>query len=505
MLQNLNNEQIYNLIKSLSEKEKIELLQSLEKKNRFEELSRAQGTFFDFVKVIWPDFISGRHHQIVASALQRVAEGTLKRLIINMPPRHTKSEFGSYLFPAYFLGKHPKKKVIQASNTAELAIRFGRKVRDLVNTEEYQAIFPGTSLKDSSKASYRWDTSLGGEYFAIGVGGKITGRGADLYIIDDPHSEQEAVLAQHDPEVFDAVYEWYTSGPRQRLQPGAAIVIIMTRWGARDLTGQVVKTSTRSGGHEWEVIELPAILPSGAPLWPEYWPLEELIKTRDELPHHKWMSQYQQKPTSDATSIIKKNDWKEWTDEKLPPFEFIIQSWDTALLTTERSNNSACTTWGVFYLEEDKTKPHVMLIDAYEDKMEFIKLKRQAMISYKAWRPDMLVIEAKAAGSPLIFELRAMGLPVVEYTPTRGRTKLARVNAVADLFSSGRVWAPDTKFAERVKTQFAEFPYGDSDDLVDSSTQALLRFREGGLVSLPSDEPDEGYVPTAPMDNKGYY
>ena len=477
--------------KSMSPKQQQAILAYFEDNLRKKENTLARNDFMEFVKLMWPDFIAGRHHQIIANAFQRIANGSLKRLIINLPPRHTKSELSSFLFPAWFLGLYPKKKIIQASNNAELAVRFGRKVRDLVDTPDYQSVFPGTKLSENSKANFRWNTSAGGEYFAIGTNGKITGRGADLYVIDDPHSEQEAMLAMHDPSIFDDVYEWYTSGPRQRLQPGGAIIIIMTRWGARDLTGQVLKTSASKGGHEWEVIELPAIMPSGAPLWPEYWPLEELQKLKDELPLHKWMSQYQQKPTSEATSIVKSSQWKTWTEPKLPHCEYIIQSWDTALLTTERSNNSACTTWGVFYPNDDSTKPNIILLDAFEDKMEFIRLKKQAMVSYKAWRPDTLVIEAKAAGSPLIFEMRAMGLPVTEYTPTRGKTKVARVNAVADLFSSGVVWAPETGFAEKVITQFAEFPYGDSDDLVDSSTQALLRFRQGGFVKLASDEVDE--------------
>jgi len=474
--------------KNLSPREQSAFLKHLEGAVSTRENISARADFIEFVRLMWPDFIMGRHHQIIANAFQRIANGTLKRLIINLPPRHSKSELSSYLFPAWFLGLYPKKKVIQASNNAELAVKFGRKVRDLVDTSHYQSVFPGTKLSANSKANFRWDTSAGGEYFAIGTTGKITGRGADLYVIDDPHSEQEAVLALHDASIFDEVYEWYTSGPRQRLQPGGAICIIMTRWGARDLTGQVLKTNAAKGGKEWEVIELPAILPSGNALWPEFWPLEELTQLRDELPLHKWMSQYQQKPTSDATSIVKPGHWKIWTEPKLPHCDYIIQSWDTALLTTERSNSSACSTWGVFYPEEDKGKPNIILLDAFEEKIDFIRLKKQAMISYRAWKPDSLVIETKASGSPLIYELRAMGLPVVEYTPTRGKTKLARVNAVSDLFTSGVVWMPETAFAEKVRDQFAQFPYGDSDDLVDSSTQALIRFRQGGFVRLASDE-----------------
>jgi hypothetical protein len=184
------------------------------------ERENAKNNFMHFVNKVWPSFIEGAHHKRMARAFEKVASGKLKRLIINMPPRHTKSEFASYLLPAWFLGKYPHKKVIQTSHTAELAVGFGRKVRNLVDQEIYTSIFPGVGLQADSKAAGRWATNAGGDYFAIGVGGAVTGKGADLLIIDDPHSEQEAALAEINPEIYDKTYEWYTSGPRQRLQPG---------------------------------------------------------------------------------------------------------------------------------------------------------------------------------------------------------------------------------------------------------------------------------------------
>ena len=260
----------------LPDHQKIQILEDLEVRDKLKEKELAQNTFMGFVNRVWPEFIGGRHHAIMAKAFERVANGECKRLIINMPPRHTKSEFASYLLPAWFLGKFPSKKVIQTSHTAELAVGFGRKVRNLVDSETFHDIFPNLHLQADSKAAGRWNTSKGGDYFAIGVGGAVTGKGAHLLIIDDPHSEQEAALAATNPEVYDKVYEWYTSGPRQRLQPGGAIVVVMTRWSQRDLTGQVLKSSAQRGGEEWEVIEFPAIMPSGKPLWPEFWSLEEL-------------------------------------------------------------------------------------------------------------------------------------------------------------------------------------------------------------------------------------
>jgi predicted phage terminase large subunit-like protein len=449
--------------------------------------------FMEYVQQVWPTFIHGQHHARMARAFEEVARGECKRLIINMPPRHTKSEFASYLLPSWFFGKFPQKKIIQTSHTAELAVGFGRKVRILVDSEVYKRLFPALDLQSDSKAAGRWNTNFGGEYFAIGVGGAVTGKGADLLIIDDPHSEQEATLAESNPEIYDKTYEWYTSGPRQRLQPGGAIVIVMTRWAKRDLTAQVLKSAAQRGGEEWKVIEFPALLPSDRPLWPEFWSEKELYALREELPNSKWQAQYQQNPTSEEGAIVKREWWQTWEQDDPPFCEFIIQSWDTAFLKSERADYSACTTWGVFYQDDDTGKPqaNIILLNAFKKRMEFPELKVRAMQEYRAWDVDALIVEAKAAGSPLIFELRAMGIPVQEFTPSKGNDKIARLNAVADIFASKRVWVPNTRWAEELIEEVAAFPAGEHDDLVDSTTQALLRYRRGGFIRLASDEPDE--------------
>jgi len=751
----------------------------------------AQKSFMSYVKMMWPGFVHGRHHAVMAKKFEAIANGTLKRLIINMPPRHTKSEFASYLLPSWFLGLYPGKKIIQSSNTGDLAVNFGRKVRNLVDSELYAKVFPGVALRQDSKAAGRWATNQNGEYFAIGVGGTVTGKGADLLIIDDPHSEQEASMAAGDPSVFDKTYEWYTSGPRQRLQPGGAIVIVMcltgdtnvlmadgsekplseirpgdsvatfdkgrlttskvnnwrssgvdsiykiqtqsgtilranerhpflvmnkgvlewtrlkhlrvgdllvslkgvaghhgqkqnlasaglakqvpattaktqthrtdplgitvsgkalraalkaverlyqavgcvlrithkntsqknhqkmlegtaskigmgsllkntrrwlksaaifvmyagkpqlcstpaligmansasttamtqercedysattaillsvteerqkylnelhrisdftadpivlitpdgleevfdveidrtenfiangfvshnTRWGERDLTGRVMKDAAmRDKSEEWDIVEFPAIMPSGNPLWPEFWSFEELSALREELPPSKWNAQYQQAPTGEEGALIKREWWKVWEGEEPPRCEFIIQSWDTAFTKSERSDYSACTTWGVFHLNEDPNDVNIILLDAFKKRMEFPELKTKAMEMYKEWEPDACVIEAKASGAPLVFELRSMGISVSDYTPSRGNDKFVRLNAVTDLFRSGKVWAPETRWASEVVEELAAFPNGEHDDLVDSTTQALIRFRQGGFIRLESDERDE--------------
>jgi predicted phage terminase large subunit-like protein len=440
----------------------------------------------------------------MAKKFEDIANKKIKRLIINMPPRHTKSEFASYLLPAWFLGKYPDKKIIQCSNTAELAVGFGRKVRNLVDGDTYGKVFPNVALRHDSKAAGRWSTNANGDYFAIGVGGTVTGKGADLLIIDDPHSEQEAALAASDPSVYDKVFEWYSSGPRQRLQPGGSIVIVMTRWGKRDLTGRVLQSMVERDGDEWEIIELPAIMPSEEPLWPEFWSFDELSKLRNELPLSKWQAQYQQQPTSEAGAIVKREWWQVWEGDRPPPCDFIIQSWDTAFTKNERSDYSACTTWGVFYKDEDPNDAHIILLDALKERMEFPDLKQRALEMYKEWEPDAFIVEAKASGAPLIYELRSMGIPVQEFTPTRGNDKITRINSVADMFASGRVWAPRKRWAEEVIEEMAAFPNSDHDDLVDSATQALIRFRKGGFVRLDLDEPED-VIEFRSRRGKGYY
>jgi predicted phage terminase large subunit-like protein len=467
-----------------AEQQKVSALLELDR------IERCKNNFLYFVNQMWPVFISGGHHKIMADAFERVLSGELKRLIINMPPRHTKSEFASFLLPAWFLGKFPEKKIIQTAHTAELATGFGRKVRNLVQSEQYQRVFD-TKLSTDSKAAGRWNTNKGGDYFAIGVGGAVTGKGADLLIIDDPHSEQEA--KQGTPEVFDQVYEWFTSGPRQRLQPGGAIIVVATRWSKRDLCGQILKHSQKEGVDEWEVIEFPAILPSGNPLWPGFWKKEELEAIKAEIPVSKWEAQYQQNPTSEEGAIIKRGDWRIWKGESPPACSYIIQSWDTAFEKSTRADYSACTTWGVFQHPDDKgtERSNIIVLDTYKRRMEFPELKNKALEFYNQWQPDSLIIEKKAAGAPLIYELRQMGIPLMEYTPSKGNDKIARVNSISDLFASGMVWCPETRWADELMEEVAAFPNGDHDDLVDSSSQALIRFRQGGFVTLASDAQDE--------------
>jgi len=449
-------------------------------------LDLAEKRFIPFVKHVWPEFIEGDHHRKIAKKFEDIASGKIKRLIVNMPPRHTKSEFASYLFPAWMVGKNPKLKVIQTTHTGELAVRFGRKMKNLVDQESFRQVFEDCKIAADSKAAGRWETNKGGEYYAAGIGGAITGRGADLLIIDDPHSEQDALSET----AMDNAYEWYTSGPRQRLQPGGSIVIVMTRWSTKDLTGKLLNAQTEPKADKWEVVEFPAIMPSNNPVWPNYWKLEELEAVKASLSEAKWQAQWQQNPTSEEGSIIKREWWKEWRQKDIPDLIHIIQSYDTAFSKKETADFSAITTWGVFYPQYKG--PHVILLDVRKGRWDFPELKKIALEEYKYWEPETVIIEAKASGTPLTHELRQVGVPVVNFVPSKGNDKHVRVNSVAPLFESGRVYYPaDKRWAEEVIEECAAFPYGEHDDLVDSTTQALMRFRQGNFINLPDDYQDE--------------
>ena len=464
----------------------------LERAAEIKQAEASQQDFMEYTKTVWPEFINGRHHKIMAEKFNRIANGELKRLIVNMPPRHTKSEFGSYLLPSWLMGKNPRLKIMQTTHTAELAFRFGRKVRNLMNSTEYTSLFPGVELRADSQAAGRWETSKGGEYFAAGVGGAVTGRGAELLIIDDPHSEQDALS----PTALEHAYEWYTSGPRQRLQPGGAIVIIMTRWADNDLTGKLLKQQGRDIlADKWEVVEFPALMPeSEEPLWPEFWKKEDLLSVKGSLSIGKWEAQWQQNPTGDMAAILKREWWNMWEKDDIPPLEYVMQSYDTAYSKKETSDFSAITTWGVFYPKEGGP-PNIILCDAKRGRWDFPDLRRRALEEYKYWEPECVLIEAKASGMPLTQELRNMGIPVMNYTPSRGNDKFTRVNSIAPLFESGLVWSPDTRWAEEVIEECAAFPAGEHDDYVDTVTQALRRFREGGFIQHPEDYEEEESVP----------
>lgn len=263
----------------------------------------------------------------------------------------------------------------------------------------------------------------------------------------------------------------------------------MTRWSTKDLTGKLLAHQKEAKSDKWHVVEFPAILEDDdppVPVWPEYWKLEELESVKATLPVGKWNAQWMQNPTSEEGAILKREWWRKYDREDIPALHHVIQSYDTAFLKKETADYSAITTWGIFYPDED-SGANLILLDAIKGRYEFPELRRLALEQYKYWNPETVIVEAKASGLPLTHELRQMDIPVINFTPSKGNDKHVRVNTCAPLFESGMIWAPDEKFAQEVIEECAAFPFGDHDDLVDSTTQAIMRFRQGGLLKHPED------------------
>ena len=490
MLDNLDN---------FTETEVVELEKMVDELANRHKNQAAYDDLIEFCKRMQPDYIVGKHHRILADMLMGLEDGSKDRACVNIPPRHGKSQLVSIFFPAWFLGRNPDKKVMMVSHTTDLAVDFGRKVRNLLGLQDYKDIFPTVQLATDSKSAGRWNTNMGGEYYACGVGSALAGRGAHLLLVDDPHSEQDVINGNF--SVFEKAYEWFTFGARTRLMPGGRVAIIQTRWHMDDLTGRVVKDMSQNDkSDQYEVVEFPAIIEVEdgetkelveKPLWPEFFDLPALERTKASMPLFQWNAQYQQQPTAEEAAIVKREWWQIWEKESPPMCEYIIMSLDSAAEKHNRADFTALTTWGVFFNEE--TNAHnIILLNSIKERLEFPELKELAMEQYTMWDPDAFIVEKKSSGVALYQEMRRMGLVIQEYTPHRGSgDKLARLNSVSDIIASELVWVPQTRWAEEVIEEIAGFPFMSNDDLVDSTIMALMRFRQGGFIRLPSDEPEE--------------
>lgn len=485
------------LLRGLSPKEMADMLVLLDELDNRKRIALAQNDFLAFIAAVDPAYKFGAHLKRLGGLLMGVEFGSHDRIAVSMAPRFGKSQMISIYYPAWYLGKHPDHKVIVASHTADLAVDMARKVRNLMQTDEYRRIFPDVSIAADAKAAGKWNTNRGGEYYATGVGGALAGRGGHLIIVDDPLSEQD--IKNGSTDTLDTTYEWFRAGLRTRLMPGGKICILHTRWHQRDLIGRLTKDGALNpDADQYEVFEFPAILNEHEPedsdsppksLWPEQWSLDSLLRTKASMPAWQWNAQYQQNPTAQESAIVKKEWIRWWPKEDPPPIDFIVQGWDTALTTKERSDYSVCHTWGVFDNEETGSTD-VILLNSYKGKWEFPDLKRVAHEQYEEWRPDSLIVEAKASGQPLIDEMRRSGIVVQDFSPGKGQDKIARVNAVSDMFSSGQVWFPETRWATETVDELIAFPAGEHDDEVDAATLCLMRIRKGGLLRLHTDHED---------------
>lgn len=489
--------ELVNRIPQMNPAEQQEVLTILEELEERQKVQACRIDLIEFAKRIKPNYIVAPHHRRLANLLMDIAEGKKDRITVSIPPRHGKSELASVIFPAWFLGKYPDKCIIMVSNTGDLATDFGGKVRNIIASTEFQRIFPGVALSPSKKAAGRWDTTKGGEYFACGVGASIAGRGADVLLVDDPHSEQDLLAGNYD--ALDKAYNWFTFGARTRLMSQGRVALIHTRWHLRDLIGRVIADGKKNPkADQYEVYEFPAILPSGKALWPAKFDLEALERTQASMPAYQWNAQYMQQPTAAESALIKRAWWRPWKREKPPVCDYVIMTLDAAAEKHNRADYSALVTFGVFTDDElTKGEPHLILLNVLNVRVEFPELKALCMREYKDWEPDSFIVEKKSAGTQLYQEFRRLGIPVQEFNPSRATgDKIARVNAISDILSSGMVWYPEgRRWAEELIEQCVSFPVGDNDDMVDCVSLALSRFRQGGFIALPSDFEDERFTP----------
>lgn len=476
---------------------------------------RARKDLIAFAKHMMDDYIVGVHHRRLADLLMDIECGKKDRITVSVAPRHGKSQLTSLFYAAWYIGNNPTHKIILASHTAELAVDFGRKIRDLLADPRFQQIFPNVALSKDSKSAGRWNTNQGGEFFACGVGGALAGRGAHLLLIDDPHSEQDILAGNF--ENFEKAYQWYRFGARTRLMPGGRVAIIATRWSPDDLIGRLHKDMVRDPQvDQFEVFEFPAIWNEGTPeekaLWPEFFDLESLKRTKASMPLFQWNAQYQQNPTGEEAALVKREWWRRWRESKPPECEYIIASLDAAAETHNRADYTSITIWGVFSHtpagspSDADSAYNIILLNAIKDRFEFPELKQKVVDVYNEWEPDSFIVEKKSAGVALYQEFRRAGVPIQEFTPHRGTgDKTARLNSVSDIISSGLVWVPEHQWADDLIEEFASFPFGKHDDQVDSGVMALMRFRKGGFIQLPSDPKPEVQYFKGRGARKGYY
>lgn len=433
----------------------------------------AQNSLIAFTRITHPSYKPSWHHKLLASKLEAIARGEIKRLIISMPPRHGKSELASLRFAPWFLGKNPTKNIVQATYSAEFAEEHGKKSRAIVSSPIFEAIF-GINLATDSKAVSRWQTDKGGSYYAVGVGGSLTGRGANILLIDDPHkNRQEAessVMRQN-------VWDWFASTAYTRLEDNGAVIVIMTRWHEDDLAGRLLKSE-----EHWEYLSLPAIAEIDEPyrkmgeaLWPEKYDLADLENIRKAIGSREWISLYQQRPSAAEGEIFKREWWQYFKrnfdkdyreDDFLPKFDWVYQSWDTAFKKDSENDFSVCTTWGV-------AKTGYYLLDVWKRRVEFPELKRAVMALATEFNPNQIFVEDKASGQSLIQEIkRDTSLPIKPITVDRD--KVARAYAVTPIIEAGKVYlCENTVWLREYIDSCAAFPNGVHDDEVDSTTQAL--------------------------------
>lgn len=475
-----------------------------------EMIEKARSDFYIFVKLLAPTvlpekFIDGRHIEIVCKELEQVAfsvedkKRKPERLQIMMAPGSMKSKIASNLFPAWCLGRNPNWCFLAIGSDFEFAVdNFGRPTKGIVESEQYQAIFPKTRILKDVQAAGRWDTTKKGRFVARGAGQNIAGRRAHITICDDVITEQTTDSGRKD------INKWYRKGLRTRLLPRGAEIIINTRWFVEDLSGFMLKIDAGTS-RPWKVIKIPALLTLeastllrkglpetdtrfaiGTSFWPEFWPTGLLLEKKETTPIDEWNALYMQEPISEEGGIIKRANFNIWDKEEPPKCRYLVVSMDTAFSQKETSDFSAYTVWGVFtnILEGfDNTQiaqDCLILLSAGKGRWDFAELCFKAQELDKKYMPEYFVIEDKASGQSLIPELQKRSLPIVPYKPERD--KATRLQATTPYFQASRIWVPSgKKWAEDVIVEVTSFNprlKNQTDDYTDTVSMAILWMRD---------------------------
>jgi len=471
--------------------------------------TEAQDDFLTFVRLVAPSLVSdwkmGKHIEVISNKLDDLENGHIKRLMVFLPPRSSKSVLCSKLFPAWYIGRNPEHEIMTVSHSDQLASDFGRSVRDIVTTEQFQEIFRGVTLRSDVRAAGKWKTNQNGTYYAAGVRSQIAGRGAHIAILDDVMSEEDS----YSEAGRRYVKEWYPAGLRTRIMPNGAILIINTRYHFDDLCGWLLKQQEEMSEYDtlpWDVVRIPAWLdeeaaelldlPEGGSYFPEWKPDEVLAIDEAEIKASNgsryWNSLYMQDPTPEEGGLIKKKWIQEWEYEEPPTCEFIIQTYDTAFSTRTTADYSVIQTWGIFSLYEQNEMgiedfaPNLILLGNIRGRFEYPELRRTAQMLYSKHKPDVCIIEKKASGQSLIQDMRRSGLPVKDYTPDRD--KVARAYAASPIMEAGRVWIPkNKKWADELIEELTRFPHAAHDDQVDALVMAIHYLKESWHVTHPDD------------------
>ena len=463
----------------------------------------------EFTKRAWPTIEPGRefhdnwHIDAISEHLQAVVEGDIKRLIINIPPRHMKSISVAVALPAWTWTIQPRKKFLYASYAGSLSIRDSVKCRRLIDSRWYQEHFGGSfNLTGDQNQKQRFENNHTGQRIATSVDGALTGEGGDIIVIDDPHNVREAESSA----VRQGVLDWWDQAMQTRLNDPktGAFIIIMQRVHENDLTGHILGNEY----DDWDHLCLPARYEIGHPtptksklgftdprtkegdlLWPERIDVKTLDNLEKSLGSYASAGQLQQRPMPKGGGILKAEWWVPWEKDDLPDIEYVLQSWDTAFSTKEKTSYSARTTWGVF---RDRGMTCAIVLEMWYDRVTYPELRKLAQEAYQDWQPDAVLIEKTASGQSLLQDLRMAGVPVLEYLPDRD--KEARAHASSALLEDGRIYFPfDKKWAKNLIDICAAFPATDNDDIVDTCTQAWLRLRKGWFVTHSEDYEEDDY------------